>query len=165
MLFPPRQGRLHPCRTDIFQSCRRCPKAVIFQLVAEKHIHRCVKKSASSIIVLNSGWDSRASHLYTAPTVTPSTSASCSCVNARCFLNVRIFSASLFSICSAFLLFSAAFSHCTLKSRRQAFVLPFSLPNYSKKERCTEHTARTVWILIYLPLVWVDEVPANEVLM
>lgn len=133
MLFPPRQGRLHPCRTDTFQSCRRCPKAVILQLVAEKYIHRCVKKSASSIIVLNSGWDSRASHLYTAPTVTPSTSASCSCVNARCFLNVRIFSASLFSICSAFLLFRRHFRTASLTTAVRLSSCRFLCPIIAKR--------------------------------
>ena len=55
---------------------------------------------------LSSGLESWASHLYTAPVVTPSTSASCSCVKALSLRNCRIFSASLifivFTPCTGF---------------------------------------------------------------
>jgi len=51
-----------------------------------------------TVISRSSGREDLDSHLYTAPTDTPSTSASCSWVRPRCFRYARMFSAILVSI-------------------------------------------------------------------
>ena len=80
----------------------------------------------------SSGTDSFASHLYTAPAVTPKTSESCSCVRARSFRKLRMFSASLISI---------------------VLLLGVSEDDYMGKKQKSEQTGHINGIIFSLPAV------------